>query len=229
MTEKHIYLIRHGQSEQNARVVDMRDIPDHAITLSEHGVSQANLVGQFLKEHFGQRNISTSQIRLWRSPYERTRQTSRGILEHLPVEDVREDEMLTELQFGLFHGLTHEECEARFPFEYAQYQMMRRFNGKYYAKRPNGESPFDCEVRQKLFIDTLYRDFMKNDGVDHIIIVGHGAAINIFRKAFFHYSHEWYEKERNPDNCSVQHICIRPDQNIDAGYIYGGPDPHDRI
>lgn len=40
---------------------------------------------------------------------------------------------------------------------------------------------------------------------------------------YFHYSPEWFNSESNMDNCSVRYISEVNEENIDNGYIYGGP------
>ena len=37
-------------------------------------------------------------------------------------------------------------------------------------------------------------------------IVSHGVTIRCFRMQWMHYPWEWYEREKNPRNCSVQLI-----------------------
>lgn len=81
-----------------------------------------------------------------------------SILKHIAVSSIKEDDMLTELQFGIFDSIPKEKIPILFPEEWERFQNNRRFNGKFYARRLGGESPFDCEIRQKLFIDTLFRD-----------------------------------------------------------------------
>ena len=219
--EHNIFLVRHGESQKNAHIRTNEILPDHDIKLTTKGRLQANTAGGFLETYLKNHNLDTSTFRMWVSPYTRTRQTAEIINQYLKISDVKEDAMLVELQFGLFQYHTSEECKQLFPTEYEQFQLMKTFNGKYYARRPGGESPFDCEIRQKIFIDTILRDFSKKSEPKNLIIVGHGAALNTFRKALFIYSHEWYEKEENPSNCSIQKIEMYTSKNIDAGYIHG--------
>ncbi len=217
---KHLYLVRHGESIQNVGINERLRQPDHAVMLTDKGHGQAFSAGLFLKDRL--KEIDKSDIVMWRSPYKRTRETSEEILKNIEVSNIKEDDMLTELQFGIFDSIPKDKIKEQFPYEWEHFQNNRRFNGKFYARRPGGESPFDCEIRQKLFIDTLFRDFKKGSP-DHIIIVGHGAALNIFRKAMFHYSHEWYEAEPNPGNGSIMYITLDNGDNKDLGYIHGRP------
>lgn len=217
----NLYLIRHGESIQNTHE-NVDNLPDHAIPLSENGIKQAVAAGFFLKNFFAQHKIK--KFRVWESPYLRTRQTAEKILEcQTGKYDVRSDTMLAEMQFGLFHNLSKDVVGLVYPDEWKSYQNERKFHGKFFARRPNGESPFDVSIRQKLFLETLYRDFRNGKCPEHIMIVGHGAALNVLRMCIFHYSYEWYNTVENPGNCSVQHIVLDPDQskNYDLGYIYG--------
>ena len=219
--ERNILLMRHGESIINTGLNREINMPDHAAYLTDNGKEQASNAGKFLSKWLEDNNISKETVRLWVSPYERTRQTAANANKYIGITDIREDDMLTELQFGLFNNLTKEESQRLYPAEWERYVQSRKFNGKFYARRPEGESPFDCEIRQKLFIRTLFRDFNKPNSKNNVIIVGHGAAITLFKKSFFHYSHEWYSVEPNPSNCSIQLIKLTDNGNIDAGYIYG--------
>lgn len=217
-----IYLIRHGESIQNVGVNERLRIPDHAIYLTDKGHEQAEEMSLWLQHRL--RNMNPSNRVLWVSPYKRTRETASHITDKIAFSSTKEDDMLTELQFGIFDSIPKEKIKDVFPIEWESFQNNRRFNGKFYARRPGGESPFDCEIRQKLFIDTLFRDFKKHEEIDTVVIVGHGAAINIFRKAMFHYNHEWYETEPNPGNCSIIKVELNDDaDNKDCGYVYGKP------
>lgn len=220
---KNIYLIRHGQSIQNVGINDKLRLPDHEIYLTDEGHKQAECMANWVEQLLLTNGIDEQRTVLWISPYKRTRQTAQHLRDKIEFQTIKEDDMLTELQFGIFDSIPKDKIKILFPTEWEVFQNNRKFNGKFYARRPGGESPFDCEIRQKLFIDTLFRDFDAHPEVDNIFIVGHGAALNIFRKAMFHYSHEWYEQEPNPGNCSIMLLQINNGDNKDVGYIYGAP------
>lgn len=224
MSQQFIYLIRHGESEQNVAIrgSDYRFYkPDHAVQLTDLGKKQADRAGEFLRRYIG-KNTRGEPIRVcvYNSPYARTRTTRDGILQHIPPASIKEDDMLVELQFGLFDGLPKHAIPKIHPEEYANYQRDRQYQGKFFARRPGGESPLDCEIRQKLFLETLFRDFPHIQS-DHILIIGHGAQLTVLRKAIFHYSYEWYEAQPNPGNCSIQLITRTDGVMEDTGYIYG--------
>ena len=221
-----LFLLRHGESDQNIGINKIGRIPDHAVELTHRGLDQAHDAGVFLSGYL--KGVNPELISMWVSPYKRTRQTAQYFMHgfnngstFVHHANVKEDSMLTELQFGIFDAIPKEDLPNVFPVEWAEYQRNRQFNGKYFARRPGGESPFDCEIRQKLWLDSLYRDIHAGTCTPYIIVVGHGAALTILRKAIFHYSHEWYAQEPNPGNCSIQSILLDPHRNIDKGYIYG--------
>lgn len=95
-----IFLVRHGQSMANADWNTNKEVADHAIPLSEEGRKQPLAAGAFLSEWFeshllGEPSEATVErddrvhrfqsphtiprIRLWHSPYRRTRETAAGI------------------------------------------------------------------------------------------------------------------------------------------------------
>lgn len=194
-----LYLVRHGESTQNTGINKQQRIPDHAVPLTETGKQQAHAAGEFLSKLLA--DVPKNKIAMWISPYSRTRATAAGI----------------------FDAISKEEAQRLFPREWESFQNARRFNGKFYARRPGGESPFDCEIRQRLWLDTLFRDINNGCETEHFIIVGHGAQLNILRKAIFHYTHEWYAEAPNPGNCSIMKVVLDNGKNQDLGYIYGEP------
>lgn len=77
-----IYLVRHGLSRANVDWSENRRVADHAIELTEAGKVQAREAGRALAKELGKLVTERDdcptipRIRLWNSPYERTRQTA---------------------------------------------------------------------------------------------------------------------------------------------------------
>lgn len=78
-----IYLVRHGLSRANVDWSENRRVADHAIELTEQGKQQAREAGAALAEQLraltverGDGRLTIPRIRLWNSPYKRTRQTA---------------------------------------------------------------------------------------------------------------------------------------------------------
>jgi len=210
----HIFLIRHGESVANVGANYEKRIPDHLVPLTERGKAQARENGEWLANYCREKGIDLSRARIWRSPFLRTRQTCDEFNKALGISDIREDITLTEQQFGLFDSVPEKEWGVLYPAEYAEYKRQCSNFGKFYARVPLGESPFDVAIRIHQFMGTVYRDFDKH-GVDTLFVFTHGTTLRTFLLRWFHYSPEWYQEERNPGNCRIREI----DGNIDLGYI----------
>lgn len=217
----NIFLIRHGESMQNTKLNESIKLPDHKVYLTENGKRQASNVGKFLRQYIVDREMDISNSRMWVSPFIRTRETASIINTYLNINDVKEDITLIEQRYGLFSDTPIEECKRKYPDEFEFYDRHYKMDGKFYAKLPQGESPYDVAIRTRMFLETIFRD--KNHGIDTLFIVTHGTVIRCFLLDYFHYSPEWFNKEPNMDNCSVRLISEENGENIDEGYIYGGP------
>lgn len=210
----HIFLIRHGESVANVGENFVKRVPDHLVSLTEHGKEQARENGRWLLEYCRENNVDLSRARIWRSPFLRTRQTSEEFNKSLGITDIREDITLTEQQFGLFDSIPFEEWGSLYPAEFAEYERQLANCGKFYARLPLGESPFDVAIRIHQFMGTIHRDAEKN-GIDTLFIFTHGTTLRAFLLRWFHYSPEWYHEERNPKNCWIREIK----DGRDLGYI----------
>ena len=210
----HIFLIRHGESVANVGENYIKRVPDHLVSLTELGKEQARENGEWLMNYCRNKNIDISKARIWRSPYLRTRQTCDEFNKYLNIADIREDITLTEQQFGLFDSVPEEDWGKLYPIEFAEYERQRANYGKFYARLPLGESPFDVAIRVHQFMGTIHRDYEKH-GVDTLFIFTHGTTLRTFLLRWFHYSPEWYHEERNPKNCWIREI----QDGEDLGYI----------
>lgn len=212
-----IFLIRHGESIQNTKENYSLELPDHKVYLSEKGKNQAKEAGIFLKQYIEDNNIDLSNAVLWVSPYQRTRETAQIINESLKIDKVKEDITLVEQRYGLFSDKEIDLIKRLYPNEFKFYDNYYQNNGKFYAKLPQGESPFDVALRTKQFIDTIFRD-----DEEVLFVVSHGTTIRTIIMNWFHYSPEWFNKESNMENCSIR-LIDSVDKESTEKYIYGGP------
>jgi broad specificity phosphatase PhoE len=157
-------------------------------------------------------------IKLYHSPYRRTKETKDFILKAMKplVSEVKEDVLLCESQHGLFDGLEDDEQEKKFPEEFKLFKKTEEHNGKFWARYPHGESPFDVAIRLRVFFQSLKED--EENGVKEVIIIAHGITIKVFTMAWLNETPEWYEVEKSPGNCAIRVL----EGNKDLGYIYGG-------
>lgn len=175
---------------------------------------------------FKQMQDAQSQMmkaRLWNSPYRRARETSQiigGIIdEH--VLDRMEDVLLCEQQFGLFDGLGKDLPKEKFPEEAKCFAHQRQANGKFWARFPMGESPFDAACRIRQYFGTIKRD-EDDKGISDHIIVCHGTVLKLFTMMWLHRKYEWFEDEPCPGNCAIRLIEKNSSGQYEANYIYGG-------
>ena len=96
-----IFLIRHGESTQNA-FTNFENYPDFNVPLTNKGKDDAKNCGEFLKEYCKQNTIDLKNAKMLVSPFERTRQTAKIINTYLNIQDIKEEILLIERQFGLF-------------------------------------------------------------------------------------------------------------------------------
>ncbi len=209
----HIFLIRHGESVNNVGENYEKRLPDHLVSLTETGKQQAREQGKWLAQYCAEHQVDLSRARIWRSPYLRTRQTSEEFNKSLGITDIREDITLIEQQFGLFDAVPETEW-SKFEVEYDEFLRQVQNQGKFYARLPMGESPFDVAIRVHQFMGTIHRDY-EETGTDTLFIFTHGTTLRTFLMRWFHYSPEWYQAERNPKNCWIREIR----DHTDLGYI----------
>ncbi len=215
-----ILLVRHGESTGNLDPTIYAQTPDHAVPLSAAGRRQAAGAGRFLRDYFAAlpRDQSYSAVRMWCSPYRRTRETADAIEREIgeAVElDRREHINFCEQQFGLFDGIPDAELPRRFPEEYAHYRKCIDHEGKFWARIPLGESRFDVAVRVHQAFGTLHRD-AERWGYKTVIVICHGVTLRAFVMQWLHLTPEWFNREPNPENCWIRLI----DDDGDQGYIY---------
>lgn len=209
-----IFLIRHGESVANVGENYVKRTPDHLVSLTEKGKDEARAAGEWLLDWCNKNGIDLSRARIWRSPFLRTRQTSEEFNKALRITDIREDIALTEQQFGLFDAIPYERWGELYPREFEEYGRQLANYGKFYARPPLGESPFDVAIRVHQFMGTIHRDLEKH-GVDTLFVFTHGTTLRAFLMRYFHYSPEWYHEELNPKNCMIRAIM----DGEDLGYI----------
>jgi 2,3-bisphosphoglycerate-dependent phosphoglycerate mutase len=232
-----LFLVRHGQSEANLDVEVNKRVADHMVGLTGEGARQADAAGVFIEDFLmreaGGDVFRLPPVRVWSSPYLRTRQTTAGVVGRMSsvVAPIREADLLREQEFGLFDGIPEEDLPSLFPREHAQYRKFEAFEGRYWARMPQGESRADVSQRMNIFFDRLHRDLERDvhlHGRDlkvrDVVVVSHGVTLRCLVKEWLGLPYEWIEQERNPANCSVRLI----EGGIDKGYVFQGFPVHGR-
>ena len=231
--ELNLYLVRHGETEGNVKRSRYREIADHAIRLTSRGHDQAYAAGHFLAAHLAEERAadpkSFGHIRVWYSPYYRTRQTAAEILYAMGqvlskdsgLISYREEPFITEQKAGLFDGLTDQEFAQAYPEETENYERHKQFMGRIYGTAPLGESRMDVVIRVKHHFRTVLEDY-KDRGIRHVVVVSHGVTSRAYEMGWMRYAPEWLDAEKNPGNCWVRHIHGSTKTGyVDEGYVYG--------
>jgi len=223
----HLLLVRHAQSLANVDMKYYTTHSDYSIPLSEEGTHQAAESGRQIAAYYRRKfklkpdapPPANWLCRIWTSPYVRTRQTSKLILESSEgwVTDIQENVLLVEQNFGLFEGADwySGELDDKYPDELHHYQKAAAFGGRFWAKIPLGESRFDVCMRVSQCFGTIHRDVSRCN-IKNFIIVSHGTTLRAFMMMWLRLLPEWFEEEPNPSNASIRVI----DDYQDEGYIW---------
>jgi broad specificity phosphatase PhoE len=190
-----IFIIRHGESEGNVNKQIYNFKPDYSVNLTSNGVLQAISAGKKIGDITRQETVGA-----YVSPFYRTRQTWSYLKDFLNVTFEREDPRLREQEWS-----TCLRVESKFSEE-----KERDDYGMFYFRFETGESCADVYDRVSSFLDTLHRDFEKNDFPENVVIVGHGMTNRVFLMRWFHWTVEQFELLRNPKNCEYFTLLLQP-------------------
>jgi broad specificity phosphatase PhoE len=201
---KKIFIIRHGQSEANVDKSVYVTKPDFAVNLTPLGTQQAVSAGIELKSIVPE----NEKFSVYYSPFFRGIQT----LNHISVslgkdrfdrEFIREDPRIREQEwYGNFaeegyndekSDILEEECNSY---------------GKFFYRFAGGESSADVYDRVSDFINTIHRDFEKENYPENTIIVTHGMTMRVILMKWFHKTVQEFETWVNPKNCQILTLTL---------------------
>jgi len=155
-----VYLARHGETEWNrvGRWQGRTDIP-----LSDVGRAQARALADRL------RGRGISEIHA--SDLSRAHETAHIVASVLGITRVTSDARLRERGFGIFEGLTREECAERHPDFWQRYLADRR------STPPDAEPQADVVAR---IVGAMTAVAEAADHTGPLLVVSHGGAIRSF-------------------------------------------------
>ncbi len=187
-----IHLIRHGESQANTGEADPSQVGDHNIGLTDRGQAQVLATGGRLGAEVLRGSL------LYCSPYQRTRQTMRGVLTGAGIDPssvrIFEDPRLREVDHG------YEPIEEQ--------QPQRAVHGWFYYRYRGGESPADCYDRCCSFLTDLHEQ-MTRKNTNRVVIVSHSLTIRCFVMRFLHLSVEQFDAMESLPNASIVTIQSR--------------------
>ena len=154
-----IYLIRHGQTDQNVawRIQGQRDFP-----LNDTGVSQAEAAGERLKE------LGISFSRIYSSPLVRALKTAEIVTEK-GMEDFILDDRLKEMDYGRFEGADMKNLPE---------ELKEFFKDFAHNPAPEGmEQLPDLVKRLGSFLEDVKPDLMALKPNENVLISTHAIAL----------------------------------------------------
>lgn len=162
MTQQTIYLVRHGETEWN-RQGRLQGQQDSALT--GRGLKQAHGIGVLLRE------LVDDDIPIIASPLERARRTAEAICVPLGRDPAspRTDDLLKEISFGRWEGMTFAEIAAADPDNLARMEQDR-----WGVAPPGGES-------YAMMAERARRWLHKSSAIEELIVVAHGAFGRVLR------------------------------------------------
>lgn len=193
---KRIILVRHGESQGNIDDHIYEIVPDHALRMTERGRAQVIATGRRLREL-----IDGESLRMWVSPYVRTRETAQLLDLGVPTDDMRLEPRLREQDWANFQD----------PVRIKEEKAIRNEYGHFWYRFTNGESGSDVYDRVSTFLESLHRNFAEPDMEENVVIVTHGLTMRLFCMRWFHWSVEYFESISNPGNGDFMVLARQPD------------------
>jgi broad specificity phosphatase PhoE len=192
MRPRRIILVRHGEAEGNVDETLFETKPDHQMELTPRGWAHAREAGEQLRALTG-----GEPTQIYVSPYVRTRQTLAAVREALdPTAMLRalEEPRLREQDWGNLQVRANMVAQKN----------ARNAFGHFYYRFTHGESGADVYDRVSTFLETMHRDFQRDDFPPNALIVTHGLTMRLFLMRWFHWSVEYFESLENPDFCEIR-------------------------
>ena len=147
MTNTHIGLFRHGQTDWNINFL-LQGVTD--IPMNSTGIAQVKTAARALRRDDWDLVLT--------SPLGRARETAEIIAEQLGFDDIHQQELLVERSFGEAEGLAYDQWKLK-------YSNLDEI--------PGGESKSELTARSKLLLQT----FARTQPGKRILAISHGALI----------------------------------------------------
>lgn len=147
MTNTHLGLLRHGQTDWNINFL-LQGVTD--IPMNQTGIEQVKLAAKAIRTEDWDVIIT--------SPLSRARQTAEIIASLHGYTEVIEQELLIERSFGEAEGLSHDQWRAK----YSNLDVI-----------PGGESRTQLVERSRLLLETISQELAGK----RVLAISHGALI----------------------------------------------------
>jgi len=184
-------------------------VGDSDTPLADAEGRQARVTGEGLAAEFEPPDA------IYVSPYVRTLETLRHITKGWPALEgikVYKDERIREQEHGL--ALLYNDWRV-FHALHPEQRMLRKIEGAYWYRFPQGENVPDVRLRNRSWIETLIRDWRGQ----RVLAITHHLNILAARATLERLDAEEFlrlDKEETPINCGVTLYKGHPDQGKDG-------------
>lgn len=198
---ENIFVVRHGESEEDVNPEIKGERKDSEIELTEKGVTQAREVAEKMRTELA----DFEHITLYVSPYKRTQQTAEIILDTLHDSRIKMiiEPSIRSLNWG---DVNSENLKKR---EQERYRV-----GVLHYQFPGGDnSPEYVSTIYDFVFKLIEEKHINNNKKECAIIIGHGFSLRIIVKAFTEMSDEDFKWVKNPPSTFVARIYFDPINN----------------
>ena len=211
---KHIFVVRHGESQGQLDQTQYKTVGDDNIALTQKGERQSFVAGQLVAKFAEKHDLTISQIDY--STSKRATQTAQNLAVGLNAENaviMNQEPRVDKQKFGKFDGLfSSKERREAYPEAFEEFKRVEQsgIDGVLQARPPEGESIVDVIDRVSHYLNHAGKS------EDTHVVVTHGLSALIIEKLLLGRSNEWLvEHFDTTENASVLHI----QQTQDKGFI----------
>lgn len=196
---KRLYLLRHGQTDNNILNIIAGKSPD--TPLNDTGLKQAALTAKALSQMIIHH--------IYMSPALRARQTAQKIVEkHIPFALIEVLENFEEINFGVLEGLTFKKSKELYKDlleTYRDYPSQCAF--------PEGESVNEAFERISRGISKILKERQDDESV---LIISHGGTMALIFLYLFNLDMDRMFHGIRHNNCGLSIIDL---ENLDKWYV----------
>ena len=187
-----LLLIRHGETSLNP---DNRYLGKTNVSLNSKGIMQAKLIKKRIKD------LSVDII--FTSPLKRAKETCEIVINNKSMP-MKMNSGLSEINFGLWEGLTYDEVKTKYQNQLAKWEKNPLIN-----KPPKGETITEVLNR----VSTFLREILDTYREKHIAVVSSGGVLNIILCFLFNIKPKALWQFRI--SCaSLSEVLIYPDNQV---------------
>lgn len=212
-----LYLLRHAFSFANENPKILHNSTNIGVGLTPLGLKQAREAALKIMGLAIEIQAMGGILKIWNSPYVRTRQTAdevKNLLRENKISFLEEESIyLGERQLGLVENWA-DHLNTHTP-EQVHYQLHKKEEKDFFVRPPLGESYYDVAIRADFFLKhyIAQEDKFNDKPITHLL-VSHAGCIKALIMMQAKWPYEKCSKTPNPSNASITKIS-GPDVDMD--------------